>query len=111
MKKLSTPVKLWLKALRSGKYKRDEGQLKTDKGYCCLGVACEVAIQQGVIKRYNGTNGILPRKVKQWLGLSSVAGEFGNHNALTILNDSGTSFKKIAAIIEKQPEGLFQSGK
>lgn len=29
----------WLRALRSGKYKQDQGTLKTSRGYCCLGVA------------------------------------------------------------------------
>ncbi|BDA70210.1 hypothetical protein CAL7716_043760 [Calothrix sp. PCC 7716] len=35
-------VKKWVDALRSGKYKQDTCQLKTDNGYCCMGVAVEV---------------------------------------------------------------------
>ncbi len=37
---------VWLRALRSGKYKQALHELKKDNdhqvGYCCLGVACEV---------------------------------------------------------------------
>lgn len=42
----------WLEALRSGNYKQAHGKLKTDKGYCCLGVLCEVAGLQGEVSRY-----------------------------------------------------------
>jgi hypothetical protein len=36
-------------ALRSGDYKRGNGQLQTPTGtYCCLGVACRVAEDHGV---------------------------------------------------------------
>lgn len=34
----------WTKALRSGKYKQTQGALHNKKGYCCLGVACELFI-------------------------------------------------------------------
>lgn len=33
----------WVKALRSGKYRRAKGQLQSGRGYCCLGVLCRVA--------------------------------------------------------------------
>jgi hypothetical protein len=29
----------WVAALRSGEYKQINGELKTEKGHCCLGVA------------------------------------------------------------------------
>jgi hypothetical protein len=129
MKKLSEPVKLWIKALRSGKYKQTKGRLKdvhsfdttsdtfditSDKkfiGHCCLGVACEVAIEQGVIKSFVHKNGTLPIKVKDWLGLSTNEGRFehnGDSKSLTNLNDSGVSFEKIVKIISKSPKGLFK---
>ena len=39
--------KRWLKALRSGKYKKTKGRLRfidgnNDASYCCLGVLCDV---------------------------------------------------------------------
>ena len=32
----------WVEALRSGKYKQATNRLKSNKGYCCLGVAKEI---------------------------------------------------------------------
>lgn len=32
----------WLKALRSGKFRRAKSQLKDRGGYCCLGVLCRI---------------------------------------------------------------------
>lgn len=32
-------LKVWVQALRSGKYRQTQGRLKDDKGYCGLGVA------------------------------------------------------------------------
>ncbi len=34
--------KLWVAALRSGKYQQITGQLRKENGFCCLGVACDV---------------------------------------------------------------------
>lgn len=33
---------LWVKALRSGKYRQTKSALHTDAGYCCLGVLCDL---------------------------------------------------------------------
>lgn len=44
-------VRKWIKALRSGEYEQGEKFLKQvgDKTvHCCLGVACEVAVEQGL---------------------------------------------------------------
>jgi hypothetical protein len=41
LQKMDPDVKReWLKALRSGKYRRAQGKLKDGAGYCCLGVLC-----------------------------------------------------------------------
>lgn len=115
-KELSKPVKLWLAALRSGKYKQTKGQLKDSKGHCCLGVASELAVQQGIVKKFRHSDTGLMPKVKKWLGLTDQYGLFdvtvvnddGEYfDSLAVLNDTGASFKKIAQIIERQPEGLF----
>src|SRR2546428_66571 len=50
---LNKNAQKWVDALLSGKYKQTEGVLcsVSDKGklsFCCLGVACEVAIANGV---------------------------------------------------------------
>jgi hypothetical protein len=101
-------IKKWVKALRSGKYKQVKNYLATDKGYCCLGVLCEVAIKQGIkLKRdSSGTSGIviyddqisdLPTRIRKHVGLAPKdVGE------LIGLNDiAGKSFEQIADYIEK----------
>jgi len=118
--KLNKNAQKWVKALRSGKYKQATGQLKRqDDGgsttFCCLGVACELAVKAGAIKAYLGWNGALPGEVRQWLGLSSTEGRFEKKKLkgsfvidLTDLNDNlKYSFKQIARFIESKPEGLF----
>lgn len=37
----------WIKALRSGSYTQGKSQLRTTKGYCCLGVLCDVVNPHG----------------------------------------------------------------
>lgn len=87
-------------ALRSGKYQQTTGRLHLTKvagdgtlgrkpGFCCLGVACELAIEAGVpVKResshsfgndednYDGESSILPDSVQKWLGFRGARGEF-----------------------------------
>lgn len=33
---------MWVRALRSGKYKQATGALRNEDGFCCLGVLCDV---------------------------------------------------------------------
>ena len=37
-------LKKWIAALRSGKYSQTKEYLQDSRGYCCLGVACEILI-------------------------------------------------------------------
>lgn len=37
--------RLWLEALRGGKYSQAKGQLRSGKGFCCLGVLADVSKQ------------------------------------------------------------------
>lgn len=120
--KLNKNVKLWLKALRSGEYKQVKGRLRTEEGYCCLGVACDVyAKQHKTLKwrrdeegdiEFSGASTQLPDNVRKWLGLKDSEGEFnlkdGHEETLTNLNDDEEkSFEEIADIIESNPDGLF----
>jgi hypothetical protein len=116
--------KLWVEALRSGKYEQTQARLKRGDGFCCLGVACDISglgsfepdeMGNGV-SRYvtdgDVSNNVLPTPVKQWLGLSNDEGYFisaSGADYLTTLNDRGGSFAAIADIIESEPEGLIAS--
>lgn len=116
-KKLSTQEKarrLWVRALRSGKYGWGKSELrpKQDK-FCCLGVLCEVAVKKGVIKSYNPQDRYVPVEVQYWAGLVTSMGDFDKSikycNNLGTLNDESrrNPFVRIASLIEKRPAGLF----
>lgn len=116
----------WVEALRSGEYEQARGKLcrKSDDGeenFCCLGVACELAIAEGVpvtkhvVKTiddvfritYDGMEQTLPARVREWLDLGYANGSY-NHSALTTDNDSGATFVQIANIIEREQDLLFR---
>jgi len=113
--------KLWVEALRSGKYQQAVDDLRDRTGaMCCLGVACEIS----GLGRWDGcsyvTEGDRHRGVlnpdsdmTNWLGLRSGAGAFGpsetGRESLAHLNDSGKTFAEIADIIESEPVGLIAS--
>ena len=117
-------VKKWVAALRSGEYTKGRGQLHNGNtnSYCCLGVACmvyqkdrgdlDIVIGSGDYagSTFNGEVTSLPHAVQQWLGLSSVEGDYGDGTESLIgLNDTGGyPFETIADIIESTPAGLFE---
>lgn len=39
----------WVARLESGEYSQDTEYLATGDGYCCLGVLCEIAVEDGVV--------------------------------------------------------------
>lgn len=41
----------WLEALRSGDYQQTDAYLSRDNRYCCLGVLCEIALEDGVVRK------------------------------------------------------------
>ena len=120
----------WVAAMRSGKYKQGLWGLKMphkgDHRYCCLGVLCELAVEEGVIEapklRQNekgyiyGTgsgshsrSGLdLPLAVKEWAGMSTFHGLVSDepYSSLMRLNDEGQEFDTIAEVIEHNVEVL-----
>lgn len=110
----------WVRALRSGKFKQTSGALHDSTGYCCLGVACELFIPE-TAKQPKGSRTVsygkpgearshsyVPTSVRDLLGLKTRLGRYGEFKNLAADNDDGVSFSEIAAIIESEPEGLFQ---
>jgi|SRR5688572_664775 len=118
---MNQQIKLkWLNALRSGEYAQTSHHLKTQNGYCCLGVLCDLHARetgnewtkgyaseyQETIERFNylGHTGMLPREVRYWA-------EFENPDdyALDVkvdeameMNDEGVNFSEIADFIERE---------
>ena len=81
----------WLAALRSGKYQKGQNSLRSQSGsdnlYCCLGVLCEIHMEETKEGTWYDNNaygidisesqrGYLPRSVKDWAGLKTWNAEF-----------------------------------
>lgn len=50
-------VNKWIPALLSGEYKQGRSRLRgTDDTYCCLGVACDIVIKEGLVPDIKWTN-------------------------------------------------------
>jgi hypothetical protein len=120
MSEAADPIQLWIEALESGEYKQAVSYLSIHGLYCCLGVACEVAIKHGVevtrayrdeIVQYDGDHSLLPPSVQKWLGLRCNDGGFEvahddwiEEVNLATLNDEGATFQEIANVIRENAE-------
>lgn len=112
----------WIQALLSGKYKQGTNYLRTvDNRFCCLGVLCELAIQEGIIPQaklnhyYNNDVGytyqdnyksVLPDEVMKWAGMKNYNGEISDSQTLSSDNDNGDDFKTIAQTIRNNVDIL-----
>jgi hypothetical protein len=47
----------WIEALRSGEYEQTKSNLSDGLGYCCLGVLCEIAIEDDVVSKFIYSDG------------------------------------------------------
>jgi hypothetical protein len=116
-------AKKWVEKLRDPSLKQGRMVLGQDDRRCCLGVACDLAVEAGVCQVLRikadgviiygpGDTASLPTVVRNWLGLRHVGGEYfegGSVRYLSGWNDNGVSFSEIADIIESEPEGLFEA--
>jgi hypothetical protein len=100
---------LLAEVLRSGAYQQTTRRLHNlvDNTYCCLGVACELAIAVGGItlrrkpdeyedscETFDGTATLPPDPVLDWYGFT-----YADANQLAIKNDHGMSFDDVADVI------------
>ena len=98
-------TKEWLEALRSGKYTQARYALHNDTGYCCLGVACEVAGLRG--ERFNGkwcysgASIMLPGKLQVVDPTRAPGDHHEVERELARMNDAGRSFTEIADVVAK----------
>lgn len=93
----------WIKTLRSGKYNQTKDVLQNEDGYCCLGVACRLFVENPYMR-----NGILKgefpvdqHQAPQWL--KDINSDFGFKikSELSELNDEmDFSFDEIADLLE-----------
>lgn len=75
----------WTAALRSGQYEQGRGLLSASGKFCCLGVLCEIAVDDGIITKEEGDDYVdygpegdglvLPSIVMKWAGMWSATGE------------------------------------
>ncbi len=123
----------WLSKLRDPEMKQTPGALgyKSKDGaeqFCCLGVLCEIAVEDGVLTReildngtfqYITTDGerqrmVLPYAVQRWAEIAenpevnvtgfdvTIDGGEREYASLSELNDyAGKSFSQIADVIDK----------
>lgn len=94
----------WVKAPRSGEYDQGTGWLKDEYGgYCCLGVLCMViAPRKWKEHRHDGALSFPGRNVLKAAGVAQEDVSTHPFWKLAKLNDAGTSFAKIADIIEAE---------
>lgn len=118
----------WVEALRSGQYEQTEGLLANDNGFCCLGVLCEIAVQDGVVVKevkdqwegdpndnhvvtYGvGTeyamDAVLPSMVYEWAELESsnpaIMYQDVRHPISDLNDDYKLTFSEIADVIERE---------
>lgn len=101
--------KLWIKALRSGKYKQGRAALRSNGAFCCLGVLCD--LHGKIFKKrwtrngsenwaYAGDTATLPPVVMKWAGLDDDDPKLTRDKRAAMLNDSGKDFSYIADQIE-----------
>lgn len=103
----------WITALRSGEFKRYKNYLakeNSDTYRCCLGVLCDVAVKEKIIKSYSPHEAFTPLKLGKFIGFAKEAEDY-----FAEMNDlKDFSFKKIADYIEKGVYGgnpLFKEKK
>jgi len=113
-------AKIWVKELRSGKYKQGGDYLCRDDKYCCLGVLCDIfkktvktpefsrsktSAGGSEITYFGGNFDVLPVEVMEWAGILTPSGTYsdtGYTHSLSELNDGGHSFDELADIIEAE---------
>jgi uncharacterized glyoxalase superfamily protein PhnB len=95
----------WVAALRSGKFKQGKEYLEIEGEYCCLGVACKITHPRLNLGEANFIcdQDFNSKELSKIRVPAILKGDSDNKivDTLAKMNDSGASFKKIAAWIEK----------
>lgn len=118
----------WIAALRSGEYQQGINSLRSNQGFCCLGVLCDLYAKEHNenwehVNAYSEQNTkakdswyfqeetqYLPEKVMNWAQLEDNNPEVKildkddnliQYDVLSMMNDEGVSFSFIADTIER----------
>lgn len=110
--------KKWVDALRSGKYRKTLGQLRSDRNcFCALGVLQDLYMKDNHTINWDTPDecGIIPfysddefpiSAVGDWAGIEDFREGLievdGKMCLISQLNDDGKSFDEIAELIDKQ---------
>jgi len=105
---MTNEMRIWIDALRSGKYEQTQRQLRREDSFCCLGVLCDLYDPQGWDGDFHHEFGMYPPKqVFDWLGIIDtgdsleVQDEDGHWINVAVMNDEGASFDEIADALER----------
>lgn len=94
----------WINALRSGNYKQGREQLNYEDKFCCLGVACDLFIDEPELWNENNIAGFMPSNqpaAPEWLKEVSNDFFYQTGRGLTELNDSREyTFDDIADLLQ-----------
>lgn len=102
----------WTQALRSGAYPQDRDRLRTFKGFCCLGVLCDLVAEEKGWEWSHGPTGVpflLDAKRSFHLNpppelMDSMGITVPERNKLADMNDSEMlNFDEIADYIDSLP--------
>lgn len=112
----------WVKALRSGNYKRGKGRLRSNMGYCCLGVLCDISglgeWESPILGyEFDSTRNYLPMSVMEWAGITveneGVSGSdipLPTEAKTRIRREMGVSVKTLAELNDALPHESFAAG-
>ena len=107
-----TRIQLLVDALRSGEFQQHRGGLRGEGGYCCLGVATEVALRNGLVVSDDGSGNpwdqpyqVMCEPVAEWFGLSVnprlINEDSGRRDTAAAWNDDlQVEFPEIADMFE-----------
>jgi hypothetical protein len=99
-------VQKWVNGLESGKIKRIGGALNNGNGMCCLGLACDILAEDGLVSKKVLASGTvhysneheMPTDTVQKV-IDSLLNRHTDCTHLASRNDEGRTFKKTAAVI------------
>jgi hypothetical protein len=102
--------KKWAEALRCGRYRRSIGHMRSQHGYCVLGVLCDlhrIATRMGEWENgaYLECVNELPMEVRDWAGLEEpnpMVVFKQEWRFLSDVNDDEVPFSMLATLVEEQ---------